>query len=585
MLLHALRGITLGSVLLACNYTPAFAQLGIGTKSPDSSAILDISSTKQGLLPPRMTTTQRDAINGGKVAEGLVIYNTDDKCLQHWNGLGWKCSGDGDNSKTTYSQGFSSCDGLKDVKYISDSYTSGLSFILGGNNLIYNAFGGFYTAQIDPETHDANLIYGSQYPQPIHSITETLPDLKWKKIEAFYSSGTHWRLFLLSEDGRIFALEYFSVWKDTDNLSNTRGMPHSILKATYKNQITPLEIKAKDENNNDIVWEQMILNVERDAIYAYGNGKWYSWGNDYLIGSKYPLVKSTRLHYLGVEEKTGVFPFKLLNINEDKVGKAIGKEEALYVKDQTYFWIDGNGKININDETYCTKKNLNCYESTPTTQTFYLDKYQRQLSFPSTNIKAVKLETNGGYGFSGTVNHQELHVLGSDNKAYVYSPGRNNPLPDVNNKLRSSSLPDNLKIVDIVIAKDHTESYFGTFALTDTGDLYHYFDNNNNENNYYVNLTKYLKLPKLDKILHVYKSKFVVVRSKETGHTIQISQHSDYLHSNLTRGIYFDDSMVIRRAGDSFFDALDSSGKKTIRYYWGVLWHCLDNAFIGKEKN
>ena len=39
-----------------------------------SSAILDIRSTTKGFLPPRMTTTQRDAISSP--AAGLIIYNT-----------------------------------------------------------------------------------------------------------------------------------------------------------------------------------------------------------------------------------------------------------------------------------------------------------------------------------------------------------------------------------------------------------------------------------------------------------------------------------------------------------------------------
>ncbi len=41
----------------------------------DSSAILDIRSTTQGMLLPRLTTAERDAI--GSPAIGLVIYNTD----------------------------------------------------------------------------------------------------------------------------------------------------------------------------------------------------------------------------------------------------------------------------------------------------------------------------------------------------------------------------------------------------------------------------------------------------------------------------------------------------------------------------
>jgi hypothetical protein len=35
--------------------------VGIGTASPNSSALVDMSSTTKGFLPPRMTKVQRDA--------------------------------------------------------------------------------------------------------------------------------------------------------------------------------------------------------------------------------------------------------------------------------------------------------------------------------------------------------------------------------------------------------------------------------------------------------------------------------------------------------------------------------------------
>ncbi len=50
-----------------------FAQIGIGTNSPDASAILDLSSTTKGLLMPRMTTLQQS--NLVNPAIGLTIFN------------------------------------------------------------------------------------------------------------------------------------------------------------------------------------------------------------------------------------------------------------------------------------------------------------------------------------------------------------------------------------------------------------------------------------------------------------------------------------------------------------------------------
>ncbi len=55
--------------------TTSLAQVGIGTTNPDASSALDIQSTSAGILVPRMTQAQRDAI--GSPADGLLIYQTD----------------------------------------------------------------------------------------------------------------------------------------------------------------------------------------------------------------------------------------------------------------------------------------------------------------------------------------------------------------------------------------------------------------------------------------------------------------------------------------------------------------------------
>lgn len=48
--------------------------IGIGTASPNSSAMLDVASTNKGLLIPRMTGSQRNAI--ASPVNGLIIYQT-----------------------------------------------------------------------------------------------------------------------------------------------------------------------------------------------------------------------------------------------------------------------------------------------------------------------------------------------------------------------------------------------------------------------------------------------------------------------------------------------------------------------------
>jgi hypothetical protein len=62
--------------------------VGIGTSSPDASALLDVSSTTKGFLPPRMSTAQRDAI-GGATQEGLILYNVTTDKLQVFAAGAW----------------------------------------------------------------------------------------------------------------------------------------------------------------------------------------------------------------------------------------------------------------------------------------------------------------------------------------------------------------------------------------------------------------------------------------------------------------------------------------------------------------
>lgn len=88
-----LRGVSSTDAILAVTGS-IFGSVGIaaGTLSLNASAILQADSTTQGFLPPRMTTTQRDAIV--LPATGLVIYNTTNLALETYDGTGWE-QGDG----------------------------------------------------------------------------------------------------------------------------------------------------------------------------------------------------------------------------------------------------------------------------------------------------------------------------------------------------------------------------------------------------------------------------------------------------------------------------------------------------------
>ncbi len=74
-------------ILLMFTNQYSIAQVGIGTTTPDASSILDLTSTSKGMLLPRMTTAQRNAI--GTPVPGLMIYNTTTSSFNFYTGSTW----------------------------------------------------------------------------------------------------------------------------------------------------------------------------------------------------------------------------------------------------------------------------------------------------------------------------------------------------------------------------------------------------------------------------------------------------------------------------------------------------------------
>jgi hypothetical protein len=75
------------SNFMRINSDTAARGLIIGGTTNDASAKLQIDSTTQGFLPPRMTTTQKNAIS--TPASGLMVYDTDTNKLCCYNGTSW----------------------------------------------------------------------------------------------------------------------------------------------------------------------------------------------------------------------------------------------------------------------------------------------------------------------------------------------------------------------------------------------------------------------------------------------------------------------------------------------------------------
>ncbi len=66
---------------------------GLSQTAVTPQAALDVVSTNTGVLLPRLTTSQRNAIASADLQNGLLLYNTDSSSFQFYNGSAWNSVG------------------------------------------------------------------------------------------------------------------------------------------------------------------------------------------------------------------------------------------------------------------------------------------------------------------------------------------------------------------------------------------------------------------------------------------------------------------------------------------------------------
>jgi subtilisin-like proprotein convertase family protein len=79
--------VTFDSTALTYTFNLVSANVGIGTTTPEPSALFELNSNDKGLLTPRMPTSQRNAILSP--ATGLLVYDTDTGSFWYFNNSAW----------------------------------------------------------------------------------------------------------------------------------------------------------------------------------------------------------------------------------------------------------------------------------------------------------------------------------------------------------------------------------------------------------------------------------------------------------------------------------------------------------------
>ncbi len=179
------------------------AQVGIGTTTPNTSAELDIHSTTRGLLIPKLTTVQRNAIVSP--ATGLQIYNTNSLCVEQYNGTTWDCVGTEAAKKTEPWFG-------SDNNQAATSNTENM-YVMGNVGIGINPpVGVLHIKTIDAGENTPNdaasLIIGNVTGQHTEFDNNEISAMvgNQNKGEFFLAAGTIW----------------FSTWDTTDLISKKR---------------------------------------------------------------------------------------------------------------------------------------------------------------------------------------------------------------------------------------------------------------------------------------------------------------------------------------------------------------------------
>jgi hypothetical protein len=116
-------------LLLSINAT-AQNNVGIGTTTPNSKAILELKATDKGFIAPRLTTMQMLAIAPTATESALLVYNTDSACYHFYNGTTWK--------NLCQKQGLDSAAINKLIKNYLNSNATTIINILKGDTALFN---------------------------------------------------------------------------------------------------------------------------------------------------------------------------------------------------------------------------------------------------------------------------------------------------------------------------------------------------------------------------------------------------------------------------------------------------------------
>lgn len=189
-------------VLLLFVTSFTFAQIGVGTSSPNASAMLDVTSTSKGFLQPRVALTgTTDTATIASPATGLMVFNT-------------ATAGSGAAAVTpgVYYHNGTAWQRVANQAELAAATASTTTFVNGslGSIYVFNGGSGPQGQLWSPKTFNANIILP---PGKWEVVLELAADIQIEgPAQPFFSYMNYW----LADDTPSVAFNYFGTIPNSD---------------------------------------------------------------------------------------------------------------------------------------------------------------------------------------------------------------------------------------------------------------------------------------------------------------------------------------------------------------------------------
>lgn len=376
-------------IFIACNILFSYlsiGQVGIGTTTPHNSSVLDVESTEKGFLPPRMNSLQRDAINGGNPASGLIIYNIDDNCLNLYRESAWQNLCTGSTTSPSNSNSFSS---------IHEEWSTDLRF---------RDFGYIGSPEYDSYgiTTDSNLfMWGNDDYGYVHTFNQTRGsgDISISPYFIDFSSfNGQVKKFGLGSFTYAVLTEDNKVWMWGNQVNNIMGNNPSGPQNVTNGLTTPIELvlPAGESSVKDIAMEdrRIYFLTNNGNVYYRGTGMAGTGATTYLAEFAEPSGAGIGFEYTEILGFAGQISNTHLFLKGND-----GKYYAAQSYGSNSFYLTGNSSAPSpsSGQSYDIRNSSNIYE----------------IQFPAGHGNIIKIEGDRGQRVMAIDDTGKLYAWGA----------------------------------------------------------------------------------------------------------------------------------------------------------------------------